>query len=269
MPALTRSAWRCDARSVAQHEAVTLALALWPSARDSGAVEDPSALDQLLETLGQPGAVGYEGGLRNTFAGFAPDEEASLTLPTGEQTTSDEEARYIAHVLITRTLLAAGLHVDQRVTGAMGAAYALSWTASGGRYGQTPLALATTLWLVALDPLSISDRPLAIDWSADCLQDPERWDLDYRLFSHYDIRETAIDWAAFASGAAERRAGCSVYSIVEPLLRMDEDNRVRIALGAYGQAQDAAAESAPAAAMLERGRIAAMLQGNIGLSADR
>lgn len=250
---------------MADHETLTLALALWPAARDRGAVDDPSALDTLLDSLGQPGAIGYDCGLRHTFACFDPDEDAVLTLPTGEQTTSDQEARFIAHLLVTRTLLGAGLHVDPRVTGAMGAAYALSWTASGGRYGQTPLALATSLWLVALDPLSISDRPIAIDWEADCFQDPERWDLDYRLFSHYDIRERAIDWSVYASGEAERRAGCSVYSIVEPLLRMEEDNRVRIALAAYAQAQDST-ESAPAAAMLERGRIAAMLQGNVSLN---
>jgi hypothetical protein len=254
---------------VADHEALTLALALWPAARDGGAVEDPSALDQLLATLGQPGAAGYECGLRSTFACFSPDEDAAITLPTGEHTTSDEEARFIAHVLVTRTLLAAGLHVDPRVTAAMGATYALSWTAAGGRYGQTPIALATSLWLVALDPLSISDRPITIDWDFPCFQDSERWDLDYRLFSHYDIRENAIDWAVYASGSPDRREGCSVYSLVEPLLRMDEDNRVRIALGAYAQAQDAAAESAPAAAMLERGRIAAMLQGHIDLDAQR
>lgn len=253
---------------MADHEILTLALALWPAARDRGAVDDPSALDQLLATAGQPGAAGYDCGLRTTFACFAPDEDATLTLPTGEQTTSDAEARFIAHVLVTRTLLAAGLHVDQRVTAAMGAAYAFSWTASGGRYGQTPLALATTLWLVALDPLSVSDRPITIDWDVPCFQDPDRWDLDYRLFSHYDIRENAIDWSVYASGAPDRREGCSVYSIVEPLLRMDEDNRVRIALSAYSQAQDTAAESAPAAAMLERGRIAAMLQGNVSLNAS-
>lgn len=251
---------------MADHEALTLALELWPAARDRGAVDDPSALDRLLDTLGQPGAVGYDCGLRTTFACFAPDEDAALTLPTGEETTTDEEARFIAHVLVTRTLLAAGLHVDQRVTNAMAAAYALSWTASGGRYGQTPLALATSLWLVALDPISISDRPIAIDWDYPCFQDPERWDLDYRLFSHYDIRENAIDWSVYASGSPDRREGCSIYSIVEPLLRMNEDNRVRIALGTYAQAQDAAAESAPAAAMLERGRIAAMLQGNVDLN---
>ena len=244
------------------HDALSLALELWPDARDRGAVADPTSLDTLLATLGQPGALGYDCGLRTTFACFAPDEEATLTLPSGEQTTSDAEARFIGHVLITRTLLAAGLHIDQRVVGGMGAAYALSWTALGGRYVQTPLALATTLWLIALDLLSLSDRPIPIDWSADGFEDPDRWDLDYRLFSHYDIRERAIDWAVYVAGAADRREGCSIYSIVEPLLRMDEDNRVGLALSAYVQTEDAAAESVPAAAMLDRGRVAAMLQGH-------
>jgi hypothetical protein len=239
----------------------SLALELWPVARDRGAVEDPSALDRLLECLGQPGAPGYKCGMRNTFACFPPDEEASLTLPTGESTTSDDEARFIGHVLVTRTLLGAGLHVDQRVIGAMGAAYASSWAAHGGRYGQTPLALATSLWLIALDPLIISDRPIPIDWDSDCFGDPDRWDPDYRLFSHYDISERAIDWAVYVSGAVDRRGDCSIYSIVEPLLRM-EDTRVDLALSNYGQAQDAVSESAPAAAMLDRGRIAALLQGH-------
>lgn len=244
---------------------LALALKLWPSVRDLGAVEDPADLDRLMDSLGQPGAPGYECGVRNTFACFAPDEAASLTLPTGETTTSDEEARFIGHVLVTRALLGAGLHVDQRVVGAMGAAYALSWTALGGRYGQTPLALATSLWLIAFDPLRISDRPIPIDWDADCFNDPDRWDLDYRLFSHYDISESAIDWAVYVAGAADRREGCSIYSIVEPLLRM-EDSRVDLALSTYGHAQDAVSASAPAAAMLERGRIAALLQGHLSFS---
>lgn len=254
---------------MSEHEALALALKLWPDARDRGSVDDPAALDILLESLGQPGALGYDCGLRKTFAAFAPGEVAQLTAATGERTSSDAEARFIAHVLITRTLLAAGLHVDQRVLEAMGAAYAYSWTATGGKYGQTPLALAASLWLIALDPLGVSDRPLPIDWESDCFNDPERWDLDYRLFSHYDISENAIDWAVYASGAPERREGASVYSIVEPLLRMNEDGRVRIALSAYANAQDGAAESAPAAAMLERGRIAALLQGQVGLNSQR
>lgn len=246
-------------------ETLALALRLWPEVRDSGAVSDPAMLDELLSALGQPGAPGYECGLDTTFACFAPDEEASLTLPTGESTTSDEEARFIGHVLVTRTLLGAGLHIDQRITTAMADAYAFAWTARPGPGDLTPLALASTIWLVALDPLSASDRPLPMSWDATCFDDTARWDPDYRLFSHYDIRERTIDWAVYVSGDAARRQGCSIWTIVEPLLRLETDNRVRIALSAYSDAADTAAAGASAAAMLERGRIAAMLQGSLGL----
>ncbi len=238
-----------------------VALRLWPQARDAGTIDDPSDLDALLETQGQPGAPAFEAGVRGTFACFLPGEEATLTLPTGEQTASDAEARFVGHLLVTRTLLAAGLHVDDRVTAAMADAYALSWTARDStRYGQTPLALATSLWLIALDPAGASDHPLPIDWSPACFADAERWDLGYRLFSHYDIRERAIDWATFVSAAPGRHEGVSVFAIVEPLLRLGQDARVRIALAALSEAAERSGGRAPAAAMLERGRIAALLQ---------
>ncbi len=246
------------------NEILTLALGLWPGARDSGAVSDPTALDELLTALGQPGALGYDCGLRSTFACFAPDEDAALTLPTGETTTSDTEARFIGHVLVTRTLLAAGLHIDQRVITAMSDTYAFSWGMRPASRDLSPLALASTLWLIALDPLSLSDRPLPMSWDVACFDDSERWDTDYRLFSHYDISERATDWAVFSSGSPVRREGCSIWTIVEPLLRLDADNRVRIALSAFSEASDTDVVAAPAAAMLERGRIAAMLQGSLG-----
>ena len=249
------------------NEIISLALRLWPEARDAGAVSDPTALDDLLATLGQPGALGYDCGLRTTFACFAPDEQAELTLPTGESTTTDAEARFIGHVLVTRVLLAAGLHIDQRVTTAMADAYAFSWGMRPGARDLSPLALATTLWLIALDPLRSSDRPLPMSWSTPCFEDPERWDTEYRLFSHYDISERATDWAVYTSGGPDRRTGCSIWTIVEPLLRLDVDNRIRIALVAFSDASDAGAGAASAAAMLERGRIAAMLQGSLGLRA--
>jgi hypothetical protein len=250
---------------VSQSQILDLALRLWPDVRDRGAVSDLTALDELLGSLGQPGAPGYDCDLRSTFACFTPDEEAALTLPTGESTTSDAEARFIGHVLVTRTLLAAGLHVDQRVIIAMSDAYAFSWAMRPASRDLTPLALASTLWLIALDPLSPSDRPLPMSWDAACFDDPECWDTDYRLFSHYDISERATDWAVFSSGSPERREGCSIWTVVEPLLRLDADNRVRIALVALADASDSGAGDAPAAAMLERGRIAAMLQGSLGL----
>jgi hypothetical protein len=252
---------------VSHNGILDLTMRLWPEARDRGAVTEPAALDELLASLGQPGAPGYQCGLRTTFACFAPDEDAALTLSTGELTTSDAEARFIGHVLVTRTLLASGLHIDQRVITAMSDAYAFSWGMRPASRDLSPLALASTLWLIALDPLSPSDRPLPITWDVACFDDSARWDTDYRLFSHYDISERATDWAVFSSGAPERRQSCSIWTIIEPLLRLDADNRVRIALVALADAADTAAGVAPAAAMLERGRIAAMLQGSLGLGA--
>jgi hypothetical protein len=244
-------------------EVLDIALRLWPQARDSGTVNDPSELDRLLEAQGLPGAPGYEGGVRSTFACFGPDEEATFALPTGERPATDEAARFIAHVLVTRTLLAVGLSIDERVDGAMTSAYALSFTTSGGGYyHQTPLALATTLWLVALDPMSASDRPLAIDWSAEHYQ-RDWWDPDDRLFSHYDVRERALDWAAYVSYDTSRHRGCSIWTIVEPLLRLEQDTRARLALAQFSGAADAG-ERAGAAAMLERNRVAGLLRGYLG-----
>jgi hypothetical protein len=240
-------------------DVLDLALRLWPQVRDSRSVDDPTDLDALLAAQGQPGAPGHDCGERHTFACFPHAESPEFTLATGEP-ASAAEARFVAHTLVTRTLLGAGLHVDPRVVSAMGAAYALSWTAVGGDYRQTPLALANTLWLVALDPLSASDRPIAIDWDAQCYEDASRWDLDYRLFSHYDIRERAVDWAAYVSGDPARRQGVSRWTIIEPLLAMEPDGRVDFALSQLSEAVDADQAPAPAAAMLERSRVDALLQ---------
>ncbi|MDO9445217.1 MAG: hypothetical protein Q7K37_07860, partial [Dehalococcoidia bacterium] len=69
-------------------DVLTLALRLWPSVRDTGQVADAGDLDRLLAAQGQPGALGYDQGVRGTFACFAPDEEATLTMPTGERAVS-------------------------------------------------------------------------------------------------------------------------------------------------------------------------------------
>ena len=187
-----------------------LALRLWPDLRDGQPVADAGALDELLSAVGQPGAPERDCGLTATFACFSPDEEAEVVLPSGERSSSDAEARFLGHLLVTRTLLAAGLLIDERVVQALSAAHALSWTTEGGvSYHQTPLALAVSFWLVALDLQSDSDRPLPIDWSAACFE-RDWWDPDYRLFSHYDVRERALDWAAYVSidpGAARRLLG--------------------------------------------------------------
>jgi hypothetical protein len=243
---------------VSSSEILDLALRLWPQARDQGTVDDPADLDLILEAQGLPGAPGYDLGVRSTFACFAPDEEATFALPTGEQPASDEGARFLAHVLVTRTLLAVGLSIDERVDGAMTSAHALSWTTNGDGYHQTPLALATSLWLIALDPASSSDRPLAIDWSAAYYQ-RDWWDPDDRLFSHYDVRERALDWAVYVSYDTSRHRGCSIWTLVEPLLRLERDTRAQLALAQLSSSADSG-ERASAAAMLERNRIAGLLR---------
>jgi hypothetical protein len=235
-----------------------LALSLWPQVRDQGTVNNPSDLDTLLATQGQPGAPGQEEGVVHTFACFRPDDEAMFTLATGERPQSDAEARMIASILVTRTLLGAGLHVDRRVQQAMAQTYAVTWAVRGG-YDASPLTLASTLWLIALDPHRSSDRPLPIDWDAPLYQDPERWDLDYRLFSHYDMRERALDWVMYASVSPGRHAGCSTWTIIEPLLRVN-DGRAHLALAQLSESAEQEQESAPAAAMLERARIESMLR---------
>ena len=66
-------------------ETIELALRLWPEARDSGYVSDPTMLDILLQTLGNKGALGYECGLRTTFSPSSQsDNLAPILLPTGE-----------------------------------------------------------------------------------------------------------------------------------------------------------------------------------------
>lgn len=239
-------------------ETFDLAMRLWPQVRDTGRVDDPSALDALLATQGNPGALGFEGGVRGTFACFAPEEDATFTLPTGEQPRDDVDARLVAHVLVTRLLIGAGLHVDRRVQRAVGDAFAHTWCVRGA-YDASPLALASTLWLVALDPLGKSDRPIPIDWSPQAYQDAERWDLDYRLFSHYDVRERALDWVMFASIHPSRHPGTSLWTIVEPLLRLNDDRAFQ-ALASFAEASDLEEEDLPASAMLERGRIEGLLR---------
>jgi hypothetical protein len=239
-------------------ELLDLALRLWPQVRDQGTVQDPNDLDRLLDTQGEPGAPGFERGLRHTFACFLPSERAEVVLPTGERTADDLTARFVAHLVVTRTLLGAGLAVDERVANAIAESHALTWVAAGGSY-RAPLALALSLWLVALDPLSDSDRPLPIDWSADVYNDVATWDPELRLFSHYDIREQAIDWAAYVSYDRERHSGVSRWTIIEPLLRLERDDRARLALAQLSAADDVG-DRAPAAAMLERNRIAGLLR---------
>jgi len=247
---------------MSESEILDLALRLWPQARENGVIDDPTDLDRLLTAQNQPGAPNHDCGQRYTFACFAPDAEPSFTLATGESAEGDD-ARFIAHLLVTRTLLAVGLAIDERVSGAMADAYAYSWTATGGDYRQSPLALAASLWLIALDPASNSDQPIQIDWSSACFDDSERWDPEYKLFSHYDIRERALNWAIYVSGAPGRIEGVSVWTVVEPLLRMENDWRTAQTLGQLSEVAGSGSEQAPAAAMLERNRVANLLRAHL------
>ena len=99
---------------------IDLVLRLWPAARDDSVVADPADLDLLLATQGGPGAPGRDCGLLHTFACFGPDRDAAIELPTGERTSSDAEARFVGHLLVTRLMLAAGLAIDERITHAAG-----------------------------------------------------------------------------------------------------------------------------------------------------
>ena len=242
-------------------ETIELALQLWPEARDVGYVSDPTMLDILLQTLGTKCALGYECGLRTTFSPSSQSNNLPhIMLPTGEKTSTDElNTRLIANIIITRTLLAAGLHVDERITSSMADTYAFCWAPKDNAIAVSPLARACSLWLIALDPASASDKPLPVSWNAECFNNPRIWDTDYRLISHYDVRERAMDWVVFVSGSPVRRDGCSRWTIIEPLLRLKDDSRTRIALSAYAESQDAVETNASAASMLERGRIANLL----------
>ncbi|MEI7926656.1 MAG: hypothetical protein WCI61_10795, partial [Chloroflexota bacterium] len=131
--------------------------------------------------------------------------------------------------------------------------------AVGGAYDASPLALGASIWLAALDPQQSSDRPLPIDWAPAFYQDAERWDVDYRLFSHYDIRERILDWISFASVAPSRHPGVSVWTLAEPLMRIP-DGRSQTVLAVFAEASDETETPIPAAAMLDRARVAGLLR---------
>ncbi len=186
-------------------------------------------------------------------------EDTQVEIPVQQWRGAGRDADGIRQPFVT--------DLNERVDGALTTAHALSWATSGGvNYYQEPLALATSLWLIALDPLSTSDRPLAIDWSPECYQG-ERWDPEERLVSHYDVRERALDWAVYVSYQPARHAGCSIWTIVEPLLRLEHDTRARLALGQLSTTNDPG-QPANAAAMLERNRVAGLLRSYFGASGD-
>ena len=237
-----------------QRNPVDVALEIWPGLRDGNNLEDISDLDILLESQGIPTAYGSSEGISATFGGFTESVLPAVTLPTGETTSSLEEAQLLCHIIVTRTLMSAGLLVDRRVQEAMGQAYANTWCVKGD-YNTTPLVLSASLWLIALDSQNHSDTPLLIDWTASLYENSLIWDTDYRLFSHYDIKERALDWAIHVSHENERHRGCSRWNIIEPLLRID-DERADLAVTNFLNQLDEGGENISARYIIERSRIA-------------
>ena len=90
----------------------------WAEIRDNGSLSNVDILDQLLERIGQEGAPGYECGILDTFSVFSTSEDARIILPTGEETNSDSEARFIANLLALRLFLAAGFIFDGKIISA-------------------------------------------------------------------------------------------------------------------------------------------------------
>ena len=169
-----------------------------------------------------------------------------MTLPTGEASASDEEARLLGHIAVTRTLMAAGLGVDARVAQAMAAAHALTWTTEGGgHHHTTPLVLAAALWLVALDPLAGDDRPLPIDWSPQLLR--------ARLVGRGLPAVLALRRARGARSTGRRASRASPRAIrAAPAGRSPSrccasaaDSRAAIALPMLASGAEAAADAAP------------------------
>ena len=74
------------------------------------------------------------------------------------------------------------------------------------------------------------------------------------------MRERALDWASYVSTEPGRNTGVSIWTIVEPLLRMTDDSRSRLALAQLPEAGDVGAPSGSAAAMLDRNRVAQLLR---------
>ena len=108
-------------------EVLQLALRLWPQVRDHGVVDDPGDLDQLIAAQGGAGRPRLR--MRSAphlLVLFRRTRRRGSRSPPASSPDSDDSARFIAHLLVTRTLLAAGLSIDERVDRAMCEAYALS-----------------------------------------------------------------------------------------------------------------------------------------------
>ena len=211
----------------------------WNQLRDTGSLNDTSILDILLSRIGMEGSPGYDCGIRSTFSVFPPNIDAELILPTGEKSESDEDARFIAHILALRLFLGAGLGFESRIVDAIANTYGLSWTKKiGGNYECSKVALANSIWLIALDPKPESDIPLDIDWSLPCFQNEHLWDKNYNLFSRYDIKERMLDWLVYMSADEKKLVEISIFSFLEPIIRMKYDSRVKMILSKFSKFED-------------------------------
>ena len=228
----------------------------WTEVRDTGSLSDLGILDQLLQRIGKDGAPGYECGIFDTFSIFDKNEDAKIFLSTGEETSSDTEARFIGNLLAIRLFLAAGFMFDAKIISALASTYGLSWTKKiGGNYGHSSLSLAISLWLIALDPKPESDEPFNINWELQCFQNNVFWDLDYNLFSHYDIKERMLDWCIYAINNEDTIRDISIFTILEPLLHLQNDSRAKIVIDKFSDLNDHYA-SKNASTLIEKKRIA-------------
>tara|TARA_Y100001970_G_C14249673_1_gene870854 strand:- start:3138 stop:3887 length:750 start_codon:yes stop_codon:yes gene_type:complete len=231
----------------------------WVEVRDTGSLSDVAILDQLLQRIGQEGAPGYECGVLDTFSIFDKNEDAKIILSTGEETTSDTEARFIGNLLAIRLFLAAGFIFDAKIISALASTYGLSWTKKiGGNYGHSSLSLSISLWLIALDPKPESDEPFNINWELECFQNNELWDLDYNLFSRYDIKERMLDWCIYAVNNEDTMRGISIFTILEPLLQLRNDSRAKIVIDKFSDLNDHH-ESKSASTLIEKKRISDLI----------
>lgn len=78
--------------------------------------------------------------------------------------------------------------------------------------------------------------------------------MDYNLFSHYDIKERMLDWCIYAINNDDIIQDISIFTILEPLLHLQNDSRAKIVIDKFSDLNDHH-ESKSASAMIEKKRI--------------
>ena len=131
----------------------------------------------------------------------------------------------------------------------------MSWAKkSGNNYGHSALSLATSIWLIALEPKPESDEPFPINWDIPCFDNPEIWNFEFNLHSRYDIRERILDWCILIVNDTTLINDVSIFSILEPILYMKNDSRAKLFLDKFSELQDHH-ESSTVSALMEKKRI--------------